>query len=288
MTLNWPVIGQTKQISYLQKCLKNGKLNQAFLFCGPTNSSNSLVAELLIASLHCSSTGEVPCGRCRNCRQLTKKIHADHYSIGLAKDKLTISIAEIRQLISQLQKKSFYGGFKTAVINQAETMNLAANNALLKILEEPPQKTLLILIVRDLHNLPATVVSRCQIIHFTPVARKLINEQGDKQQQAQIQFWRDLFDQRKTIAEQITLLDKITKTPKPAVLVNQLIASGQIYHRDLLLNQAALSEYAYDPSVVTKRSPRDLKVCLEKLQQAGSQLGRQAQAKLILENLIIN
>ena len=104
------------------------------------------------------------------------KRHPDFYEIKKEEDKKNISIEQIRKLREKLGLRAFLGEYKVALIDEAESMTEEANNALLKTLEEPSEKTVIILITTNARSLPQTIVSRCQIIRFLPVNRKGILE----------------------------------------------------------------------------------------------------------------
>jgi DNA polymerase-3 subunit delta' len=85
-----------------------------------------------------------------------------------------ISIGQMRELERKLSLSSFLNSYKIAIIEEAETMSLEAANSLLKTLEEPTPKTVIILLAASVSALPATIVSRCQVLKFLPVAEGLI------------------------------------------------------------------------------------------------------------------
>jgi DNA polymerase-3 subunit delta' len=102
-----------------------------------------------------------PCGRCASCLLLKADSHPDLHLVRLEEDKRQISVEQVRVLIEVLTLKSYRGGYKVGVIESAELLNASGANAFLKTLEEPTQNTLLILIAKPGHRLPATIASRC-------------------------------------------------------------------------------------------------------------------------------
>jgi len=171
---NWPVIGHQKVQDYLQKSLKNGKIYPAYLFIGPKSVGKRTLARYFISSLHCSNNqkGEqLPCNECGHCLQLKKNIHPDFYSLEKHEDKKNVSIEQVRELISKLNKKSFLSKYKIALIANVDKLGLEAANSLLKTLEEPSANTVIILTATSRENLLPTIVSRCQVVSFQPVKK---------------------------------------------------------------------------------------------------------------------
>src|SRR6202035_930997 len=102
-----------------------------------------------------------PCGACSSCRLLRSDSHPDSYIVRLEEDARQIKVDQVRGLIESLSLKSYRGGYKVGVIEGAEALNANGANAFLKTLEEPTANTLLIMIARPSHRLPATIASRC-------------------------------------------------------------------------------------------------------------------------------
>jgi DNA polymerase-3 subunit delta' len=183
---SWPIVGHKNIVSYLQQSLENEKVGHAYLFAGPKQVGKNTVAQYFVNSLVCDGltkgSGPVPCGQCECCRQIANKIHPDFFSDSreinekTGKLKKNISIEQIRQLQNKLSLHSFLNSYKVAIIDQAEALSLEAANSLLKTLEEPTPKTVIILLVSNLALLPQTIASRCQVIKFLPVSTKDIFE----------------------------------------------------------------------------------------------------------------
>ena len=122
-----------------------------------------------------------PCGSCRSCRKIQAGNHPDIIQIKPAGQ--LINIAQVRDLCSTLALKPYEAGTRIAILHDAQSMNPSAGNALLKILEEPPERTVLVLIATQTQDLLPTIVSRCQQIRFNPISRAyleklLIEEHG--------------------------------------------------------------------------------------------------------------
>jgi DNA polymerase-3 subunit delta' len=114
----------------------------------------------------------IPCGCCRSCKKIQSGSHPDVLSI-----KPTgsfIKIDQIRDLYQTLTMKPYEARYRMVIMTDAQCMNSAASNSFLKILEEPPDQTILILIAEKKTDLLQTVISRCQHIRFKPISRNVL------------------------------------------------------------------------------------------------------------------
>jgi len=173
----WPIVGHKNIIDFLQKSIVNDKIAHAYLFYGPEHIGKTIVAENFIASLLCQNQRDtIPCGKCIYCQQFFKGIHPDVYFIEKEKDKKNISIEQIRDLRHKLNLRSFLNSYKIALIKGAENLNKQAFNSFLKTLEEPSQRAIIILITQNISFFPKTILSRCQLVKFLPVATSEISK----------------------------------------------------------------------------------------------------------------
>jgi DNA polymerase-3 subunit delta' len=186
------ILGQKKPISLLTTLLRKGIVPHALLFTGIDGIGKRTTALVFAMACNCLDPkpeqlfeGEEdshaaqnrlarvhPCGRCKSCRKIISGNHPDIIIIEPAGS--LIKIGQIRALIHTLALKPFEARRRVVIISDSQTMNPAASNALLKVLEEPPDQTILILTARQLFDLFSTIVSRCQHIRFSPISRKNI------------------------------------------------------------------------------------------------------------------
>jgi len=169
------IIGHQKQIETLHSALAHGRLHHAYLFVGPDGVGKRTVALSLARVIHCRESHDDFCGRCANCARIQAGNHPDVRVIEPLPGKKEISIQQIRDTEKELNFRSFSGGRKIAVIDPATLMNLSAQNALLKTLEEPPQDSVLILIASSAGGLLPTLRSRCLRLSFSPLSRDLLS-----------------------------------------------------------------------------------------------------------------
>ena len=152
------------------------RLSHALLLHGTPGLGKAALAREFVQLLCCTSeTGSVACGVCDACRWIQAENHPDVQWVvpdesedgsDAHRASSGISVGQIRAASEFLQRPSHYGGWRILVIFPAESMNLAAANALLKTLEEPLDNSLLLLVSHQIARLPATVRSRCQHIHL--------------------------------------------------------------------------------------------------------------------------
>jgi DNA polymerase-3 subunit delta' len=142
------------------------RLPHAVLCHGVLGLGKRLFAERLAQALLCEQPHDLPCGLCRACRLFLAGNHPDYVRIEPAEGTKIIKVDQIRDLCAFLGYTSKFGGYKIAVLDPAERMNINAVNSLLKTLEEPPPNSLLLLVSAALSKLPATVRSRCQMLAF--------------------------------------------------------------------------------------------------------------------------
>ena len=112
-----------------------------------------------------------PCGECRSCRRVGALQHPDLGWVSPLEESRQIRIEQVRDLAADLALTSHAGGYKVGVITPADALNRFAANALLKTLEEPPARTLLVLVAAQPSRLPTTVLSRCQRLRIAPPPR---------------------------------------------------------------------------------------------------------------------
>jgi len=149
--------------------IDRGELPHAVLISGPRGLGKRDLAEKLIAAALCEQRDEAgfACSRCRACQLLAAGSHPDRVLVTLeqrddGKLRSEILIEQIRVLSQRLALSSQFGGLQLALVDPADCMNASAANALLKTLEEPSSRTIIVLVADEPARLPATIRSRCQ------------------------------------------------------------------------------------------------------------------------------
>ncbi len=178
----WPLVGNDHVSDFLSRSMVNGRVSGSYIFLGPDGLGKTTVAKFFVKSLLCQQGGAYPCGNCVSCRQMEHRgeeddlsaVHGDYHLIKKDPAKKNISIEQIREFNKALNMSSFLNSYKTGIIKGAENLSLEASNALLKTLEEPKKKVVVVLIASNLENIPSTVVSRSQVLNFYPVSGEVI------------------------------------------------------------------------------------------------------------------
>jgi DNA polymerase III subunit delta' len=165
------IVGHSKQLETLRLALAHGRLHHAYLFVGAAGLGKKTIGLSLAKAIHCSVASGDFCGECADCARIQDGNHPDVRLIEPLAGKKEISIQQIRELEKELNLRSFSGNKKIVILDPATLMNLSAQNALLKTLEEPPNDSLLILIAASVGELLPTLRSRCLRVSFAPLAQ---------------------------------------------------------------------------------------------------------------------
>ena len=176
---------QSQGVQLLQRSLARGRLGHAYLFTGDSLEELEILAANLAKTLNClnpvktSGLATDCCDECLNCRKVTDGNHADvHWARPESKSRV-ITIDQMRDVMQQIQLKPTEAGYKIAVIAGADRLNVQAANAFLKTLEEPPKKSVIILLSTEPSRILETILSRCLRLNFaTGAARPLSAEQS--------------------------------------------------------------------------------------------------------------
>jgi DNA polymerase-3 subunit delta' len=189
-TLEWNrVIGQDKAVQMLKNMLSTGRMPHALLFVGPDGVGKMKTAMITAAALLCHATENQPCGQCASCLKIRQGIHPD-FSIVQQVDASNIKIEQIRALQQAAVIAPYLGKYKMCIIEDAETMTTQAANSLLKVLEEPAINMVFILIAARRHLLLDTIISRCRVMSFKPLAwgklTEILIEQGTLPAKAEV------------------------------------------------------------------------------------------------------
>jgi DNA polymerase-3 subunit delta' len=180
------ILGQNRVIRYLSRGLTSQRLSPSLLFVGPDGSGKKTVALELARAFACQDppmtvgADELPtCGECDGCRRVAGGTHGDvmllnrAFQADLLNEKPeaqnAVKIEAIRNLDRFLHLLPTESRRRVAIIEDAERMSTESANALLKLLEEPPDHAQIVLLALDEHALPSTIQSRCAVLRFQPL-----------------------------------------------------------------------------------------------------------------------
>jgi len=183
------LVGHDKVVAFLERIVREGRPAHAYLFTGREGVGKKRVAVRLACMLNCPDLDADPDGDCSVCRRIRALKHPD---IVLEQpEKRMIRIERVRSVQSFFRYAPVEGRYRVSIIDDAHLMNRAAQNALLKTLEEPPSARMLILVTGKPSLLLPTVRSRCRRIRFGPIPSDLLasllqHEWGIPPEQAQV------------------------------------------------------------------------------------------------------
>ena len=146
----------------LRAAFQAGRLPHALLIHEAPGAGGEWLATWAAQLVLCREPARAPCGACAGCRRVWALQHPDVTWVRAAEDSRQIRIEQVRELAAELALTAHGGGYKVGIVSPADALNRFAANALLKTLEEPPPRTLLVLTATQPSRLPPTVISRCQ------------------------------------------------------------------------------------------------------------------------------
>ena len=164
------VSGQLAVTQTLKTQIVSGKLSHAYLFTGSRGTGKTSCAKILAKAVNClHPEGGNPCNRCEACRAIDSGSCMDVLEIDAASNNGVDNVRDLRDdavyTPSQVRKRVY-------IVDEVHMLSLSAFNALLKIIEEPPEHLLFILATTELHKVPATILSRCQRFSFRRISQE--------------------------------------------------------------------------------------------------------------------
>lgn len=313
------ILGHERQKDILRRAHRAGRLAHAYLFTGPEGVGKRLMALALVRSVFClEGTG---CGDCLACRKVDHQNHPDLHL--LHSEGAVIKIEEVRQIQKELAYRPLEAPQKVCLIDDADKLNQAAGNALLKTLEEPNGNAFFILLSAHPERILPTIRSRCQQLPFGHIPFKLLRNTleerlGLSEREAHLlgalsegSFKkalgkdRDLFlEHRKQILKSVTALSEGSILPL-FDLAEELAGDKdhlpdvleilQAFYRDLLLHYHGRPEEELlnidlmekIHCVVSKESIRSIMKKLEAIAACRRQLERNVNRQLAVEVLLM-
>jgi len=179
--------------SELNHIIQTNKIPNALLFFGEKNTGKNKAALEFVKACNCradAKSGDInesgntigsvisnrPCNVCLSCKKINSGMHPDIIRIFLAEKKKNITISQIREMGLLISARPNEAAMRMVLISDADSMNVQAQNALLKMLEEPPKNTFFILTATGVSTLLSTIISRCRKIRFKPLSENKIQQ----------------------------------------------------------------------------------------------------------------
>ena len=206
------LIGQKAIVRILTNAVKQKRLHPSLIFAGPRGTGKTSTARILAKTLNCPQTKEaLPCNKCKTCQDIIDSRSMDVMEIDGASHNGVEAVRQITETITYLPS----GPYKIYIIDEVHMLSISAFNALLKTLEEPPTHALFIMATTQMRKIPATVLSRSQVLQFHQISDNLIYEQLQKickQENAQVEdsaLWMLVREAKGSLRDAEGLLDQM-------------------------------------------------------------------------------
>jgi len=173
------LVGNERIKRLLKRGVAEDRIRQGLIFAGPRGVGKHQFALALAQALNCRRpvAGDA-CGQCDQCLKIAAREHIDVETI--VADGQFIKIAQMREMAEKANYRPYDGRRRVYILDDAERLNISAANSILKVLEEPPATTQLILVTAKPYALLQTIRSRCQMLSFAPLTaaelEKFLNE----------------------------------------------------------------------------------------------------------------
>lgn len=162
------IYGNALLLRHLQQAVAGGRVSHAYLLTGSTGSGKRLIADTFAKTLQCEESGTEPCGHCKSCSAFDSGNHPD--IVYVRPTKKTLGVDDVReQILEDVSLKQYRYRYKIYIVEQADTMTVQAQNALLKTLEEPPAYAVFLLLAENQTAFLPTILSRTVTLHIRPL-----------------------------------------------------------------------------------------------------------------------
>lgn len=168
-----PPLGQDKLVGFFKKAIREDSLGHAYIIEGDTGIGKKTLAGYFAAMAVCAEG--TACGNCKQCKQTIAEVNPD-ISVLTVGEKSSIGVDAVREFISTVAYRSIHGGRRVYIIHDADLLTVQAQNALLKVIEEPPKGVLFILLCKQKAQLLRTITSRSQILKLSPLPKEILSK----------------------------------------------------------------------------------------------------------------
>lgn len=176
--MNWNMLGHEWAVDLLQEHVARENPRHAYLLTGPRGVGRRTLGLRLAQALNCpqqEAPGE-PCLHCRTCRQIERMQHTDLAVVQAEEVGGVLKVDQIRDLQRMVSLSAYAAPYRVALLLRFEEANLSAANALLKTLEEPPPRVVIVLTAESAERLLPTIVSRCEVLRLRPLSLDTVTQ----------------------------------------------------------------------------------------------------------------
>lgn len=318
------IIGHEQIKEHLQNAITMDKISHAYIINGPDKSGKKMLAEAFAMALQCETGGTDGCMECHSCKQAMNHNQPDIIYVSHEKPN-TISVDDIRsQVNNDIGIKPYSSKYKIYIVDEAEKMNVQAQNALLKTIEEPPAYAVILLLTTNADTFLPTILSRCVTLNIKVVPDEKIKKflmkeyqipdyqadvcvafaQGNVGKAIQLAVSSDFNELKAAVLQLMKRLDDIEIYEMGAAIkqineykltINDYFDLMMIWYRDILLFKATgdvngliFKDEVYDiKRQAEKSSYRGIENILEALHKAQIRLNANVNFDLVIELLLL-
>lgn len=318
------IIGHEHIISHLQNAISMDKVSHAYILNGPEKSGKMMIAEAFAQTLQCEKGGTEPCMECHSCKQAMGKNQPDIIYVTHEKPN-TISVDDVRtQINNDIVVKPYSSKRKIYIVDEAEKMNVQAQNALLKTIEEPASYAVILLLTTNADMFLPTILSRCVRLNLKAVPDEEIRaflmkeyQVPDYQADVCVAFAQgnvgkaiqlassDSFNELKNSALQLLkrlddidlyeMTEAVKQISEYKLQVKDYFDLMMVWYRDILyykatndVNKLIFKDEVYDiKKQAAKSSYNGIETIIEALQKAQVRLNANVNFDLVIELLLL-
>lgn len=326
MSIDWNFLGNTWAPELLQGQIANGSLRHAYLFTGPDGIGRRTLALRLAQAVNCEEPPDLGgyCNECRACKGIAKMQHTDLHILEVQDGDRQIKVEAVRELSRMLALTPYESKMQIALLLDFDQATVHAANALLKTLEEPSERVLLLLTAESAESLPATIASRCEVLRLRQMNSKALEEglkvhigadaekcqlianlsagkpgiairlASDEDALMQKSEW--VQDALRMIgASHVERFSFAEDVSKDRNFLLELLGNWLIFWRDLLMkknninaNLVHLDKEADIKATIEGMKSEDIQAFISQLQETIFSLKRNANARLAMESLLLS
>lgn len=289
------ILGNKKIVDSLERALAKKNLAQSYLFCGPEALGKFLVAKEFALKLTGGKSGALD----QNLFLVEPEIEEKE---GIFKEK-EIKLEAVKQLQKKLSLTAVGQNYRVAIIRTAQNLNVSAQNALLKILEEPPKKAIIILVAENEQELLPTIVSRCQVKRFKLLAEKEFGEMlgTNLSNKEELLFWsfgrpgflKELLDDDAKLVEKQEIVKELQSIflasgNEKLFLAEQLSKNVPVLLKKMDFWVMLFRDVILNPKSFLSVSPEQALRLIEKMEESKKIIeNTNANVRLVVENLLL-